>query len=147
MPAQRGYSPYDNVMFNLPGPVGDVYFVDPTSGNNAYGGRSRSRAFATLAAAEDACTAGQHDTVVLSNFAWAELTETLLWDKDYTHLIGLCAPTGIAQRARIQQELSAINVSPLLDITASGCIFKDFYIFQGPDDVGSLINVLSLIHI
>jgi hypothetical protein len=92
--------------------------------------------------AEGRCVANQHDTVVyIAGSSSISLTAALTWDKNYTHLIGLCAPTGIAQRARIFQTSTLTGASPLLNITASGCVFKNFYIFQGVDDNTSLINV------
>ena len=120
------------------------FFVDPPNGSDNNVGTSPWEAFATLAAGEDACTANQHDTVFYiagassSNY---DLTAALTWDKNLTHLIGVCAPTEIAQRARIFQTSTLTGASPLLNITATGCMFKNFYIFQGVADATSLINV------
>lgn len=120
------------------------YFVDPPNGSDNNVGTSPWEAFATLAAGEDACTANQHDTVYYiagassSNY---DLSAALTWGKNYTHLKGICAPTNIAQRARIFQTSTLTGASPLLNITASGCVFSNFYIFQGVNDATSLINV------
>jgi hypothetical protein len=53
----------------------------------------------------------------------------------------MCAPTQVGQRSRIFQTSTLTAASPLLDITATGCIFKNFYIFQGVADATSLLNV------
>jgi len=122
----------------------NYYFVDPTSSrasdNNS--GKSISEPLSTISAAEDLCTANQHDTVFYIAGS-SSITESaaITWDKNYTHLIGIAAPTRVAQRARIFQLSTLTGASPLLNITATGCIFKNFYIFQGVADATSLINV------
>lgn len=123
------------------GPLASYFFVDATNGSDSNDGRSLDKAKATLAAAEDLTTAGRHDTVFIVGTSLNRLSAALTWDHSYTHLIGICAPTRVAQRARIFQLSTLTSASPLLDITASGCIFKNFYIYQGVDDAGSLIDV------
>lgn len=124
------------------GPKSKVYIVDPTNGSDNNNGTSFKTPLATLAAAEDLCVANQNDVVLyLAGSSSITLSAALTWDKNYTHFLGLCAPTRAAQRARIFQLSTLTGASPLLTISASGCIFKDFYIFQGVDDATSLINV------
>ena len=118
------------------------YFLDPARGSDDNDGLAPDRALATLAAAEDKCVANQHDTVFyIAGSSSLTLDAALTWDKNYTHLIGLAAPSRIATRARIFQASDLTDASPLIDITATGCIFANLYIFQGVDDAGSLINV------
>lgn len=127
--------------FNIP-PGGDVYYLDPENGNDSNDGKSPETAFKTLISAEDALTANQNDVLFyIAGSSSDSLTAALTWDKDYTHFIGLCAPTHAAQRARLFQTSTLTGASPLLTISASGCIFANFYIFQGVDDATSLINV------
>jgi hypothetical protein len=86
--------------------------------------------------------ANQHDVVLyLASSSGINLSAALTWSKNFTHLVGMCAPTHAAQRARIFQLSTLTGASPLLNITATGCIFKNFYVFQGVDDATSLINV------
>lgn len=121
---------------------GNWYWVDPTNGSDTAGDGSQNNPFAGIETAEDACTANQHDAVIYrAGSSSVNLAAALTWDKNYTHLIGLCAPTHTAQRARIFQTSTLTGASPLLNITATGCIFSDFYIYQGVDDATSLINV------
>ena len=131
------------VMAGIPfGKNTNYFYVDPTNGSDSADGRSPASAFATLATAEDACTANQHDTVFyIAGSSSITLSAALTWDKNYTHLIGIAAPTEVAQRARIFQLAGLTGASPLLTISATGCIFKNFYIFQGVADNTSLINV------
>lgn len=124
--------------------AGDVYFLNPSHDNasDSNDGKSMDTPFATLSAAEDALTANQNDILYyIAGSTSLSLSATLTWDKNYTHLIGIGAPSGVANRARIFQTSTATGLSPLINITASGCVFKNFYVFQGVDDATSLINV------
>jgi len=99
----------------------------------------------TLAKALSLATANQNDVIFLfaeSNTASATTdyqSATLTWNKDLTHLIGVGAPSAISQRARIAQLSTATSVSPLVNVTASGCLFKNVSIFHGVDNAASLI--------
>jgi hypothetical protein len=85
--------------------------------------------------------ANQHDTVIyIAGSSGNTETAAVTWDKNYTHLIGIAAPTEVAQRARIFQLSTLTGASPFFTISATGCIFKNFYCFQGVDDATSLIN-------
>jgi len=124
------------------GPNSKVYFVDPANGSDTNDGLTIAKAFAGVEAAFAACTANQHDTVVYIGGPTAnDLAAAITWDKSYTHLIGMCAPTMVAQRARLMYETGTVVASPLIDITASGCIFKNIYVFHGIAAAGNLINV------
>jgi hypothetical protein len=121
---------------------GTAYYVDAANGSNSNSGLSPEAAVADIATAYGKCTAGQHDAVYyIASGSSVTLSAALDWAKDYTHLFGICAPTSTAQRARIFQLSTLTGASPLLTISASGCIFSNFYIFQGVDDATSLINV------
>lgn len=122
--------------------AGDVYFLDPTKGSDDNDGKAIDRAKATFAAAYALLTANQNDILYyIGASTLLRMQAALTWAKSYTHFIGICAPTHVAQRARIFQLATLTDASPLLDITASGCIFANFYIYQGVDDTGSLIDV------
>lgn len=131
------------LMSGLPfGKNAKYYFVDPANGSDGNTGFTPAEALASIETAEGKCVANQNDTVVyIAGSSGNNLAAALTWDKNYTHLIGICAPTRVAQRARIFQTSTLTGASPLLDITATGCIFKNFYIFQGVNDATSLINV------
>jgi hypothetical protein len=119
-----------------------LYFVDAATGSDSNAGTDYKAPLATITAAYDKCTANQNDVVlVLGAASGNTLSAALTWSKSYTHLIGLCAPTRIAQRSRIFQLSTLTGASPLITISGSGCIFKNLYIFQGVDDATSLINV------
>ena len=124
------------------GPKSNVYYVDPANGNDSFSGTTPKKPLETLPAAYAKCTANQHDVVAyIAGSSGISLTETLTWAKNYTHLVGLCAPTFVGQRARIFAHADNDDVTPLVNVTATGCIMKDLYIFNGPNDAGCLINV------
>lgn len=123
-------------------PVGDVYYLDPANGVDTNSGTAPASAFKTMEAAYDALTANQNDVLVyIAGATSLNLEEALVWSKSYTHLVGMCAPTRTAQRARIFQKSTLTGASPLVTVSGSGCLFKDLYIFQGVNDATSLINV------
>lgn len=123
-------------------PGGNVFFLDPAHGSDSYDGKSPERAFATLATAYTALTANQNDILFyIAGSSSLTLSATLTWSKNYTHFIGLAAPTHAAQRTRIFQLSTLTAASPLITVSASGCIFSNLYVFQGVDDATSLINV------
>lgn len=124
------------------GPKSQWFLVDPANGNNGNDGFSFKNPLQTLEEAYSRMVANQHDVAFyLAGSSGNNLAAAMTWSKSYTHLIGLCAPTRVAQRSRIFQTSTLTGASPLLTVSASGCIFKDLYIFQGVDDATSLINV------
>lgn len=124
------------------GPVGKSVYLDPANGDDGYDGLSAETPKLTFAAAYALLTANKNDILFLiGNNSGLTLPTAITWDKSYTHFVGLCAPVGAGKRARIFQLSTLTGASPLLNITASGCIFSNFYIFQGVDDATSLVNV------
>jgi hypothetical protein len=125
----------------------DIY-CDPANGSNNLSGRSPDAAVASLAVAHGLCTAGRNDRVILvgdgSTAATARLTEKLVWSKNATHLIGVTAPTRVAQRARISHAATAPTTvfTPMVEVTASGCIFSNFSLFEGFNPGSSTACVL-----
>jgi hypothetical protein len=124
------------------GPVGDVYYLDPANGDDDNSGTSPASAVQSMETAYDLLTGNQNDVLVyIAGATSLTLQEALVWNKSYTHFVGYCAPTRVAQRARIFQLASLTAASPLITISGSGCMFENFYVFQGVDDATSLINV------
>jgi hypothetical protein len=123
-----------------------AFFVDTRYGADGVAGTFKSP-LKSIVEAEDRCIADQHDTVffICRDVTAANTTEylsaALTWDKDLTHLIGIGAESHVGQRTRIEQHVDATGLSPLITISASGCVFRNLYIFQGVADATSLINV------
>lgn len=129
-------------------PGGSIFFLNPShpnasDGNGGVGiGAGPDTPMATLAGVYAKMTAGVHDTCFYIPGATSlNLTATLTWAKDYTHLIGMGAPTRSSPRARIFQHADATALSPLVNVTATGCNIRNIEIFQGVDDADSLINL------
>lgn len=117
----------------LPFP-GNYWWVNETIGNDGYPGNTPQQPFATLARAQAVATANNNDVVFL--VGTAHQTTTLMWAKNWVHLIGLAAPSA-NQRARISG--SGTVFTPMVDVTAQGCIFANFSTFYGFDDASAQI--------
>ncbi len=115
--------------------TGDYYFVDPVNGSDGNTGGAEDP-LRTLSRAHTLCTAGQNDVVILigngATSGSARESATLVWSKDATHLIGVSAPTAVAQRSRIAAT-SGVNFTPLVSVTAAGCMFLNISAFHGYD--------------
>lgn len=127
------------------GPVGDIYYLDPTNGSNSNDGKSVATAKATLEGTTGAYNllVNNHNDVLvyLADTTSLTVSSAFNWAKSYTHFVGMCAPTRVGQRARIFQLSTLTGASPFFTVSGSGCIFKDLYFFQGVNDATSLINV------
>lgn len=132
--------------------TGNYYFVDPVNGADGNEG-SVELPLKTLYGALAKCTAGNNDVVVLvgngaasgsarlstanaQSITPSATTGTLNWNKDATHLIGVCAPTGVAQRARIAPPSGTYTATTFgsdafINVTASGCYFANISVFCG----------------
>ena len=115
------------------GPKAKYYFVDPSSAlaSDSNAGLDLERPLASLEAAEDKCVAGQHDTVFFVAGATADNpTAAIVWDKDYTHLIGVGSQLpGVGQRCRVVLE-AATAVTPVITFSGDGCIVKNMQFNQ-----------------
>lgn len=156
-----GYTNFPNGLtsFGIPLPqtsqmfTGTYWFVDPANGSDANTGKSPQKAFQTLYKAHDMAVAGRNDVVFLigngSTSATARLSlalaqsvdssatsGTLNWTKNATHLIGVCAPTDVAQRARIAPPTGTYTQATFgsgnfVVVSAQGCYFSNISLFHG----------------
>ena len=132
--------------------TGNYFFVDPVNGADGNEG-SVELPLKTLYRALQLCTAGNNDVVVLigdgTSAGSARLsvalaqsidstatTGTLTWNKDATHLVGICSPTRVGQRARIAPPTgtytaATFNSLAFINVTASGCYFANLSVFCG----------------
>lgn len=114
--------------------TGDYYFVEPQLGKDGNSGEHPGAAMKTLAAALAKCTSGNNDVIILigdgTTTHTARLDENLAWNKDATHLMGITAPTGVSQRARIAAT-SGEDFTNLVTVTGDGCMFFNFSTFHG----------------
>jgi len=117
--------------------VGNIFYVDPSAGDDsANDGSSQDNALATVAAAFDKCTSGQHDVIVIAptgGTGRTSETTDITWNKRFTHLIGNAAPT--VQDARAGMSFTGATGTPTSSITISenGCIFKNITLTSTAD--------------
>lgn len=133
--------------------TGTWYFVDPANGSDGNEGTSPDQAFATLYRAHDKMTSGNNDVCVLIgngassgsarlSTALAQTIDssatagTLTWSKNACHLIGVTAPTQVAQRARIAPPTGTYTQATFgsgnfVVVSGTGCIFANFSLFCG----------------
>ncbi|HUV28104.1 MAG TPA: hypothetical protein VMW34_12130 [Anaerolineales bacterium] len=87
-------------------------------------------------------TPGQNDTlVVVGQDTEYTIAATLVWAKDFTHLIGVSPDLyGVGQRVRLTGQAAA-DITPVLSVTAKGCEFQNIQVFNHHDaaaDSGAL---------
>lgn len=133
--------------------TGKWYFVDPAHGSDGNEGTADSP-LATLYRAYALARSGYNDVIVLvgdgsttgtarMSVALAQTvdptatTGTITWAKNALHLLGMTAPTGIFQRARIAPPTGTYtaatfgNNGNMFNVTASGCMFANFSVYGG----------------
>lgn len=132
--------------------TGSWFFVDPANGSDGNTGAADSplatiyRAYALMTdGANDVCviigdgsTTGtaRLSTALAQTIDSSATTGTLTWAKDACHLIGMTAPTKVAQRARIAPPSGTYTQATFgsgnfIVVSASGCYFANFSIFNG----------------
>lgn len=107
--------------------TGNIFWVDETNGSNGFTGGAGDP-FGTLAYALSQCTANQNDVVLFTGTI--HVSSTLVWSKNQVHLIGLCNGIERGKRARISVT-GATAFTPMISVTASGCLFANFGTFYG----------------
>jgi hypothetical protein len=133
--------------------TGNWWFVDPTGGLDGNSGTSPSQALATLYQAVNKATDQNNDVIVLvgnglstgtarlskasaQTINPAATSGVLNWNKSALHLIGVGAPTQVAQRARIAPPTGTYTQATFgsgnfVNVTGSGCLFANVSLFHG----------------
>jgi hypothetical protein len=114
---------------------GNVYYCNAISGDDTNGDGTAAKPFSTLAAAYGKCVSGHNDVVVIvgdgASTGTQRVTAAITWDKDATHLIGICSPSMYGQRARIAPGTAASAYTPLMTLSGSGCLFANIQFWHG----------------
>ena len=115
---------------------GIVYWVHPAATNASDGndGLSPQVPLKTLSGAHALMVANQNDTAIVignSSAAAANViseTATLTWSKNLCHIVGAMAHNKISHRVSLR---ATGNFTPLINVTADGCVFANFHTFHG----------------
>ena len=114
--------------------TGAHYFVDYVNGSDGASGKSVRKALKTIQKAHDKCVAGKNDVIYLigdgASTGFGYITEQLVWDKNAVHLVGVCAPSRVANRAKIEWLSSATRTATMIDFSANGCIWTNIHVFH-----------------
>ena len=129
------------VQAGLAGTTGNVFYCDPVNGLDTNDGQTPSTTpgghgpVQTLGAGYAFLRSGFNDVLILlSNGAStgsARIHATFTWSKNAAHLIGVCAPTPISQRARIANGTADVAFANFFVISGNGCLFSNVSWFQG----------------
>ena len=132
-------SSYTNIASQFGGPLygigglppftGNYFWVDETNGSDGNTGGPQDP-FKTLKQAHASCLASNNDVVFLTGSNHTAVS--IAWSKNKTHLIGLSPPSQNS-RARIAITDTTVTtaVTPLMNVTASGCIFQNIEVYNG----------------
>jgi hypothetical protein len=129
---------------NIQALTGDSFFVTaPDSATNKFRTWAREhlpndKLFTTIAAAEDACTAGRNDTVYVFPGTYTT-SASLTWDKCNTHLVGLGGPLsrgGVGNGVFINTETAAVE--SVIDIQGDQCMMYNVHLRNAGADTGNL---------
>lgn len=127
---QFGMPLYGIPSVGLPPFTGNYFFVDAVNGSDGNTGGPQDP-FATLTQALTVATAGNNDVIFLNGTY--NPTATLAWNKNNTHLVGLSGDA-ITNSALITVASTAATsgaFSPLVNVTATGCIFQNISAISG----------------
>lgn len=113
-----------------------IFWVDPANGSAGNDGSVPEKALVQVSAAYALTVDKRGDVIYLLNDGNTSGTSredsTITWSNDNTHLVGLCSPTMISQRARISPSSGNSSVvSPQITVSGNGNIFQNFSLFEG----------------
>lgn len=137
---------------NLPLTTGQYFFCDYAYGSDGAAG-SADDPLKTITEGYSRAVDGRGDVIVIvsrpdatsATLGTQRLTATLTWAKYNTHLVGLCAPTMVGQRARISQLTAATTaLAPMMTVSGQDCIFKNFSFFQGSGQASTAERLMDV---
>jgi hypothetical protein len=120
--------------------TGNYFWVDGTNGSDGNTGGPQDP-FKTLSQAQSACLAGNNDVVFFTGTY--SPAATFVWSKNNTHIIGLDADGPFATPTISVASVAATSgaFSPLLSVTATGCIFQNLSIISGIGQAATQVAV------
>jgi hypothetical protein len=127
----------------LVGTTGNVYYCDPVNGLDTNDGQTPAVApgghgpVQSLGAGYNLLRSGFNDVLVLmsngTSTGSARLAAGFTWSKNAAHLIGVCAPSAVSQRARIAPFTAATQAAfaNFFTVSGNGCLFSNISWFHG----------------
>ncbi len=125
------------------GTTGNIYYCDPVNGNDLNNGQQAAPGATpgqgpvqSLAAGYALLVTGHNDVLALIGNGAATGSAriaTFTWAKNAAHLIGICAPSAISQRARIANATTAglTLTANFFTVSGNGCLFSNLSWFHG----------------
>ena len=126
------------------GSTGNIFYCDPINGLDSNNGQlpatvpgTTQGPVKTLGAGYNLLRSGFNDVLVLIGNGQASgsarLSAGFNWAKNAAHLVGICAPSQISQRARIAPFTGAAQAAfaNFFTVTGNGCLFSNLSWFHG----------------
>ena len=126
------------------GTTGKIYYCDPVNGLDTNNGQLAAPSGAagqgpvqTLGAGYALLRNGFNDVLILigngQSSGSARLAAGFTWAKNAAHLIGICAPSAVSQRARIAPFTGAAQAAfaNFFTVSGNGCLFANLSWFHG----------------
>jgi hypothetical protein len=135
-PALQLYGVGDRLkaVMDAAGSVGEVYYLDPTNGDDSNAGRLGAPVKA-LAAGYALLRDGCNDCLVyVPGSGSVSLAAGFTWAKSYAHFVGACSPTPFSPRSRLFLAAAAAAQPFLFKVTGQGCCFLNLLFFMGVAD-------------
>ena len=115
---------------------GRIYYVWPAGAgsSDSNNGLTPTQALKTLSKAHTLMTANQNDTAIMIGNSSAgsantvRETATLVWSKNLCHILGT-SYNRVSHRCSIRAVTN--DFTPLVSVTADGCVFANFHVFHG----------------
>jgi hypothetical protein len=122
--------PLYGIQGTLPPFTGNAFWVDASVGSDGNTG-GPGDPVATLTQALTLATAGNNDVIYLNGTI--NPTAAVAWSKNNTHLVGLGLPSNIPNATITVANAAATTgaFTPLVNVTASGCIFQNINAVSG----------------
>lgn len=118
-----------------------VFVVDYVNGSDSNPGTKWDAPLKTVEAAYAKTTDLKNDAVLLvGNGTSNPTTAQLNWAHNFTHLIGLSAPSLMEPRSRIKCP-AALATTPFVAFNGSGCVVKNLSFWHETSNAAGLVNV------
>lgn len=113
-------------------------------GSSSNDGSDLANAMDSIATAYNACTSGAGDGIILWSFGTTTamtssyLSSAITWSKHGITVVGVCAPTGIAQRSRVTNLSTKTALANLITVAGDNNTFLNFAIANYGSAAGAL---------